>query len=301
MSCGNIQNVKIQPCDAFFSIEEQWCVNTVADVSSSLQNKYFKIRDGLDAKFHVWINVATLGVDPAPSGSTGIPVPISTNATAAAVATAVKTAVDAHANFHAAVSGTDVTITADVAGQSTDWADFNTGFSLTQQQDGGSMNFGLIDSDIEVTFEETVLDIMAHQSGVTVLTSLRQGIINTVKLTMKELDLSRYKELFLATAGGTHTVSGGTEVFGWGSATLGGNTIVKARRLTLHPVVLDVSDKSQDLTFWKAYAQPDSMAISGENPQTLGVNFKVYKDSTKPAAIDQFIYKDWSQYVPVTP
>lgn len=301
MSCSNVQNIKIEPCNVSYEIEEQWCVETLADVSSSLQNKYITLRNGADDKFHVWFNVATLGVDPAPANSTGIVVAISANASAAAVATAMAAAIDAHADFHASADGADVLITANTAGQSTDWADFNTGFSFTQLQDGGSLDMGILDGDIEVTFEETVLDITSHQSGVTVLTSLRQGLVNTVAMTLKEADMAKYKELMLATAGAALTPGGGTEVFGWGSASLGGNTVIKARRLVLHPVVLDTADKTRDLCFWKAYAQPESLVISGENPKTLSLNFKVYKDSSKPTGIDQFIFKDWTQFVPVYP
>jgi len=299
MSCGNVQNIKIQPCDVYYSIEEQYCIETVADVAGSLDATYFNLTNPAGDKFHVWMDGG--GADPAPANSTAIPVVVAANASAATVAAAVAAAVDLNSNFHASALGSDVTITADLVGQAVDWADFDTGFLFTQTQDGGDLKMGYLDGDIEVTFEETVLDITAHQGGVTPLTSLRQGLVNTVGMTMKELDLAKYKELMLATSGAALTPSGGTEVFGWGSASLGGNTIVKARRLVLHPVVLDVSDKSKDLTFWKSYAQPDSMTISGENPQTLGVNFKVYKDDSKPTGINQFIYGDWSQFVPVYP
>jgi hypothetical protein len=251
----------------------------------------------------VWYNVATLGVDPAPSGSGGgIPVAISANALATAVATATQTAVDANAAFLASVDGADVTITNVDPGQTGSMVDgaAPTGFRFTQIQDGGDLELGYLDGDIEVTFEEQVLDITAHQTGTTILTGLRQGIVNEITLTMKEADYDKYKELLLGTAGAVDTPSGGTEVMGWGTATLGQNVIIKARRLVLHPVALDAADKSRDLCFWKAYALPDTLTISGENPKTLGLSFKVYKDDSKPATINQFVFGDWSQseYVP---
>lgn len=300
MAC-NVQNIKIEPCDVTYEIEEQTEVTCVADVASSLQNKYFLFNSGSNAGFYAWFNVATLGVDPAPPGKTGIAVAIAANASAATVASALAVAINANSNFIATADGAVVTITNEVAGDADDTVDFNTGFTFSQCQDGGSMDMGYMDGDIEVTFEETVLDITAHQDGVTPLTSLRQGLVNGIALTMKEADYDKYKSLMLATAGAALTPGGGTEVFGWGSASLGGNVIVKARRLVLHPVALDTSDKSRDLCFWKAYAQPDSLTISGENPKTLGLNFKVYKDPSKPSGIDQFVFKDWSQFVPTYP
>lgn len=291
---NNVANIKLEPCDATWEIEEKWEITAVADVASSLNNKYFKIRSGADAKFHVWFNVASGGTDPAPSGSTAIVVAISANATAATVATAVAAAVDANAAFLATSDGAVITITAAVAGQSTDWSDFNTTFSFVQVQDGGSLELGYLDGDIEVTFEETQLDINAHQTGATILASLRQGLVNGVSLTMKEADYAKYKELMLGTAGAAYTPSGGSEVFGWGTASLGANTIIKSRRLVLHPVAQGAV-KTRDICFWKSYAIPESLTISGENPKTLSLSFKVYKDDSKPESVNQFVFGDWSQ------
>jgi hypothetical protein len=302
---NNVQNIKIEPCQATWSIEEQWLLRTRADVSSNLQNKYFfifkEIVAGAIQKYHVWFNVATLGVDPAPANSIAIPIAISANASAATIATAVAAALEAHAAFTAQADGDEVLITVINPGQSSDFADFNTDMVLTQTQDGGDLDLGYLDGDIEVTFEEQQLDITAHQTGTTVLTALRQGLVNEVSLTMKEYDLEKYRELMLGTAGGTDTPGGGTEVFGWGTGTLVQNTFVKSRRLVLHPVTKDVADYSGDLCFWKAYALPDTLTISGENPKTLGLKFKVYRDDAKPEAINQFVFKDWTQYVPIAP
>jgi len=298
MACNNVANIRIEPCTVTWEIEEKWEITAVADVSSSLNNKYFHIYDGANNKYHVWFNVGGAGVDPAPANSTAIVVAIAANATASAVATATNSAIDANANFESTVSGAVVEAWAIVAGQSTDWANAaglaSAGFGFVQCQDGGSLDLGYLDGDIEVTFEEQQLDITAHQTGTTILASLRQGLINEISLTMKEADMAKYKELMLGTAGSAYTPSGGTEVFGWGTATLGANTIIKSRRLVLHPVAQG-SSKARDLCFWKAYALPDTLTISGENPKTLGLSFKVYKDDAKPESVNQFVFGDWSQ------
>jgi len=300
---NNVANIKIEPCNAVWQIEEQWQLTCVADVSSSLNNKWFKIYKPDTTWKHVWFNVGGAGLDPAPAGSAGdIEVAISANALASAVATATAAAVDLEADWKSTADGANVLITAVDVGQCESFVDGTaaTGFTFTQCQDGGDLDLGFLDSDIEVTFEEVTLDVLAHQTGATVLASLRQGLVNEVSMTMKEYDLVKYKELMLGTAGGTHTPGGGTEVFGWGTATLGQNTIIKARRLVLHPVSKAANDKSGDMCFWKAYALPDTLTISGENPKTLGLSFKVYRDDSKPEAVNQFIFGDWSQsaYVP---
>lgn len=301
MAC-DVNNIKIEPCDVFWEIEEQWTVGCAADVSSSLQNDYFFIYSGTNAKFHVWFNVATLGVDPAPSGSTGIVVAISANASASAVATAVAAAVDANANFHASVvDSTKVEITADVAGDTTDWGGGTvTGFTFTQCQEGGSIDFGYLEGDIEVALEEQTSEVTAHQTGPELLAELRQGKSAEISLTLKECDAESLKNVFSA-SGGAYTPSGGTELFGWGSLKQGQSTVVTAKRLVLHPVVLGGADYSRDLCFWKAYPLPDTLTFSGENPQTLSITFKCYRDPAKPEEINFFSYGDWTQLVPVVP
>lgn len=216
MACTT-NNIKIEPADVSFSIEEEWCVDTVADVSSSLQNKYFKLGKAGQTTFshYAWFNVGGAGVDPAPAGLTEIEVAISANATASAVATALQTAVDAIADFQATVSGSHVTITNVAVGVSAGLLDSvaPTGFTFTQSQQGGDLDLGLLDGDIEVSMEEKTLEVTAHQTGTSLIAELRQGVSATVKMVLKESDTARYKEIF-SVAGGTYTPMSGTELFG---------------------------------------------------------------------------------------
>lgn len=301
MAC-TVTNIRIEPADASWEIEEAWCVDTVADVAGSLGGTYFKLSATGNSSFthYVWIDVANGSVDPAPAGLSGIEVDIASGATAAAVATAIQTAVDAHASFEATVSGNHVSIYNATAGESAGAEDVDTGFTFTQSADGGLLDLGLLDGDIEVSFEETLFEVTAHQTGTTKIADLRQGVSVDVSLTLKESDQAKYKEIFVA-AGGTDTPSGGTEVYGWGKSRQGSNTIVQARRLVLHPVRLSSSDYSEDLCFWKAYPMPETLTFSGENPKLLSLSFKCYLDENKPDAIELFASGDWTQYVPVTP
>lgn len=303
MAC-NTTSIKIQPSNVSWEIEEAWCVDTVADVASSLNSKWFKLGKAGQSTYshYVWIDVGNTGVDPAPSGLTAIPVDISADATAAAVATAIQVAVDATSDFEAVVDSNHITIYTAVAGESAGLADGTaaTGFTFTQAADGGQMDLGLLDGDIELSMEETLLAVTAHQTGSNLIAELRQGFTCEVALVMKEADLNKYKEIFGA-AGGFDTVSGGTEVFGWGVNKQGTNTIVQARRLIMHPVANAANDYSEDFCAWKAYPMPESIVYSGENPKTLSITFKCYLDSEKPDAIQLFCMKDWTQYVPITP
>lgn len=304
MAC-TVTNIRIEPADASWQIEEAWCIDTVADVASSLNSKWFKLGKAGQTTYshYVWIDVGNTGTDPAPSGLTEIEVNISANATASAVATAIQTAIDAETDFEATISGNHVTVYNAVAGESAGVADGTaaTGFTFTQAQEGGNLDLGLLDGDIEVSFEETLFEVTAHQTGTSKIADLRQGVSCEIALTLKESDTARYKEVFVGSAGGTDTPSGGTEVFGWGSSRQGSNTVVQARRLVLHPVRLDDADLTEDFCAWKAYAMPESLTYSGENPKLLKMKFKCYLDEEKPSAVSLFATGDWSQYVPISP
>lgn len=298
---SSVTNIKIEPANVFWQIEEQSQVTTVADVSSSLANKWFKLgAAGSSAYTHyVWLNLGS-GTDPAPSGLTEIEVAVSPNATAAAVATAVAAAVTAIAGFNASASGAVVTIDRTAVGESAGVVDGTaaTGFTFAQCQQGGDLDLGLLDGDIEVAFEEQLLEIMAHQTGTTVLADLRQGVSATVALTLKESDVAKLKEVFSKAAGGSYTPLSGTELFGWGTSKQGSNTVIQARRLVLHPVRLLAADYTEDLCFWKAYPLPESITFSGENPKVVSLSFKTYLDDSKDEAIKLFAFGDWSQVVP---
>lgn len=299
---SNVQNIKIEPAYAYWQIEEQSQVTCVADVTSSLNNKWFKLGAGNNSDFthYVWFNVGAAGTDPAPSGLTEIEVAISANATASAVATAMAAAVDAISGFNATASAAVVTIDRTVMGESAGVVDGTaaTGFAFVQCQQGGNLDLGLLDGDIEVSFEEKLFEVTAHQTGVTVLADLRQGVSATVALTLKESDQEKLKEIFSKAAGGSHTPVAGTELFGWGTSKQGSNTIIQSRRLVLHPVRLGAVDYSEDLCFWKSYPLPESLTFSGENPKMTSVSFKTYLDDSKPEEVKLFAFGDWSQLAP---
>ena len=97
---------------------------TVADSSSSLNNKYFLINavntdttvnvGYKTVQYYVWMNVGSAGSDPSISGATGVEVTFAADASAPTVATAVKNKLDAITGFSASVgvgAGNDTTVT----------------------------------------------------------------------------------------------------------------------------------------------------------------------------------------------
>ncbi len=112
-------------------------VTTLADVAGSLDEAYFVIRDGAATTVAVWF--AHSGGSTAPTGYTrNLKVDINNNDSANTVATKLRNAVDADAQFSAAVSGNQVTITNVYIGVVADVVDGTdpTGFTFLVTQQG---------------------------------------------------------------------------------------------------------------------------------------------------------------------
>lgn len=124
-------------------------IAVVADVSGSLNNKYFFINTASNAiAYYVWFNVDSGGVDPAIPGKTGVQVNISANDSAATVGTALQVALDALAGF-VATGTTTVTVTNASAGGFTPASDNNTGFTFSVTT-GGNSNINVIMNSLSV-------------------------------------------------------------------------------------------------------------------------------------------------------
>ncbi len=118
-------------------VAEVSTVVCTADVSGSLNSKYFLVNTATDAiQYYVWLNVNSLGVDPAISGKTGVEVAVATSASANTIATAVAAALDALAGFVSTASTATVTITNAVVGSTTDIAAGNSGFTVAVTTQG---------------------------------------------------------------------------------------------------------------------------------------------------------------------
>lgn len=113
---------------------EVFTVTTVADVSSSLNNKYFLFETissaGVKTPRYAWFNVGGAGVDPGVSGRTGHAVAFTANSTADQVASAIQAVLTAVADLGATVLTNVVTATSDNFGNVEDATAGNSGFTL---------------------------------------------------------------------------------------------------------------------------------------------------------------------------
>jgi len=94
------------------SVAEVQTVKCVAVSGNITAADYFFLYSATDAtKYHVWYKVGGSGTDPAPAGSTAVLVTVGGTDTDAQVATATQTAIDALADFTAAVNTDTITVT----------------------------------------------------------------------------------------------------------------------------------------------------------------------------------------------
>jgi hypothetical protein len=304
MSCESLA-IRIEPMDVYWQIEQQTKIQCVADVSSSLNNKYFLFSNANNqTKYYAWFNVGGAGVDPAVAGRTGVAVAIPTNASASAVASALAAALDALTGVTSEVNvnnSTEVYLTLTAVGESEVVKDGTaaTGFTFVQCQKGRDLYLGAIDGEFSLSRETEFEDVTSHQTGVTPVTRLFKGTSATVELTLIETDTAKIKNLLDDGSFSSITPPSGTEVLGMGLSQIGQSVLPKAARLLLHPVSLPLTDTSRDYVFWKALPNLSEVTFSGETKQTITVEFTTFKDSSKPSEINLVAFhSDWKQYLP---
>jgi hypothetical protein len=74
------------------TFKESGSITAVADVSGSLNNKYFLINGANGTNWYIWFNINSAGVDPAIAGRTGVAVAAATNASANTLGGLIRTA-----------------------------------------------------------------------------------------------------------------------------------------------------------------------------------------------------------------
>lgn len=294
---SSVANIRIEPVDVSWRDYESECWDFTNATAAGLGGKYVLI-DTPTVAYYVWFDENNTDTDPAVVGRTAISVDYAASAAATVIATAFNAAVAAAAGLDATLDASALVSTSvrTAFGACPDSTVGNVGalISLTKVTEGKDVYLGLLDGDVEVSFEEATLPLTAHQTGTTLLADLRQGVNATVSLTLKESDNAIRQTLFAGTAGGS-VVGTTSTVYGWGDKKQGLSSIIDAARLILHPVALDDADMSRDMCFWKAYPLISSIVFSGENPEVMAIEFKCYIDDRKASGINLFMFGDHTQ------
>ena len=122
---------------------ERTSVTCVADVTGSLNNKYFLLNTPAGGTaYYVWMNVNAAGADPAVAGRTGIEVALATDDADTVVATKVRAVLEAHSAFTAgAPVGAVILVDNVVYGPVLDGAAGNSGFTVSTSTQGSYNGF----------------------------------------------------------------------------------------------------------------------------------------------------------------
>lgn len=296
-------NIKIEPMVVNWgeSVMQVQTITCVADVASSLNNKYFVFYDAAGVKNYVWFDVNSAGTDPAVSGGTGHEVNLGVADSASAVATATAAVLTAVTGFDCTASSNVLTLTATVAGRAKPAHDgaAPSGFDFVVDVYGDTAaDVGYTDGSIELSFEQNLVDIVANQTGSEILSHINTGNNLSFSIVFKETSYNQLRKIFgdmtdSLVPDGTGVSS--TEVLGYGTTRQFKQTYGRAKKLVMHPKVLASNDYSRDWCFWKAIAMPESIAFSGEEIMNIPVAFMVYIDTTKAPQISKMVIGDHTQ------
>lgn len=282
---------------------QKFCVFTKADVSSSLQNKYFVVHEPVtQAKHYFWFNVATLGVDPAVPNATGHAVAIAADASASAVATALSAIMDALAFLESTAMGNEVEVEMVDEGYAYEARDAQlsanrTGFRINVTQFGSlQVDLGSTNGDIEFTVEEQTKEIKSPQTGDFVIGEIRRGATVEASFELKDTSIESIRRCMNFYGGTIVTDDADSKVItGYGTSNLFKSTEDVADQLILRPTDLAAdSDASQDFTLHKAKLKLGQMTMSAENEFALPINAVGYLDLTKSSFGNLFTYGDAS-------
>jgi hypothetical protein len=295
----------LSAADVSWGRREESCIE-VNSAAADLGGEHFLIESldddfGSDASFYVWFDLDGSSVDPAPAGRTGIEVEVVTGDDAAAVATKLKDALEAHASFRAKLDSSNSSIVlaeAEFKGKvSAEATDADTGFVFTRSVVGAGGNLGKTSGGVTVSMETTSSDILSDQTGQIVLDQFLTG--NTVEASMSLLEMTpeNWERVVGSFAGDTFTPSGGSQLVGFGTSKLYASSFDLGGELVLHPTRLDESDRSKNITIWKAAPKPASINFSGEEAQVMEVTFTALPDTDLNDKINMMAFGDNEQEV----
>lgn len=307
-----VENIKVEAMKVVYGVDTAQVEKITLRaglVKADLAAKYFHMYalnsvSGAIEKHVFWFNVTGTDLAPTLQDATLHEVDISAGAidTIAEIATTLQGVIDALTTvYNASVVNNVVTVDHVVMGYAPSAHDAknvlkktNFGFEIVTQGDTED-ELGCIEGDIEVSFEESFIDVTCHAEGATPVAQLKNGV-SSVEITMnlQETTREKIKKMFTK-SGGSFIPDEGTEVFGMGTFKNFENMFKYATKLRLHPVRLLDGDRSEDYTFHKAIPNLTGLTFSGENVFTLPLTFKVYPAENVDTRVNYFSIGDGDQ------
>lgn len=152
---------------------------------------------------------------------------------------------------------------------------------------------GSTSGGVEISTEVQSTDIIVDQEGTSPVDAYITGMTLSVSVTLMELNAANYNAMIGDATGANYTPSAGTEVSGYGSSKDFTSMLSLCQELKLKPA--GASDDTTNWTFFKAIPVVDSLSFAPDAASTMSVTFRIFKDSTKQAAISYGCYGDATQ------
>jgi len=273
---GTASNVIVSPVDVYWRIEHK----SVFDLSglSDPDGTSFKIPDYQGNVAIVAFDLDNSSTLPTPgAGERLIEVDVATGDAASVIAAAAQAAIDADSAFSASVSGSLVTVQGAAVGEAVDPSDTDSGVGIQVCFRGKDFDLGLLQGEPSPENSVDLLPIVAQQTGTTILGQIVRGFEGSVETVLLESTKSKLRE-FYKIYGETFTPAAGTEVFGFGTGSIGKNMNIDSARLEFIPRNTISDNLSYTQTFRLATPTPGSLVYSGENFRTLTVEWTLIPD-----------------------
>lgn len=276
------------------------CILAKADVSSSLNNKFFVLHEPVtQTKHYFWFNTGA-GTDPAVPNATGHEITISPNDSATSVAADINSVMNPLSWVSSTVSGAHVEYTMSAYGYAYVARDAiasgsKTGFTFTVNKYGQTqVDLGGTEGDVTMTVEEQNVEVKSPQTGNFVTAEIRQGASLGVSFSLQDTSVASIRRA-MNFYGDTIVPDNGTGAVlsGYGSQNLFKSTDDVATQLILRPSSLVSSvDASQDFTMPKAKLKLGELTFSAENILVLPIEAVAYLDTSDNSFLNFFSYGD---------
>lgn len=294
MACINEQSFRIEAASLYWGRGEKFCVSDIT--TASLGGKYFSFASPA-TRYYVWFDDGVAS-DPAIASHTAIPVSITGSETVSGLVTLITTAVNAVSKLYATKNSTSFCIEFDIPGEViakvTDGAGpLATGWDFEVCIEGVGMDLGDTEGGIEVTIENSEIEVQTDANGAIPADIFKSGTNVTVAANLLEMTKENWKLLVAKALGDSYTPSLGTEVIGFGESKNFKSLYAIAGKLILHPI--NEATNARDIVLWKAVPVPESYNFSGTETSKLAVSFRGLVDKTIRKEINVLAYGDHEQ------
>lgn len=294
MACTtSTQNITLDAASVTWGKEHEICLTPDATLTGG---EYFKLSSP-NKKFIVYHTVNAVGTVPSVVGYTNIAVALPTAYTVANYMTLAITALEAVGvnDFLAEVSSDALSLKIsclDVGAPLEASVDVTTDFTIAVVSAGFGGDLGKTKEGIEVSLEVTEYEVKTNQDGETVVDKILTGLGASMSMSLLEMTEAKWELVVGKGYGDTLTV--GTDVLvGMGSSKINQSSFDLGGRLTLHPIRLDASDRSEDFTFWKTLPVPSSINYDALETKAMSVTFTALQDSSIDSKINMWAKGDW--------